>query len=90
MFIYLGNLAPVFDAVARVLAKGGLFAFTVEAGDADAGYDLLPTLRYAHSEGYLRGLAQACALRVARCERAPLREGHDEAILGLAMHLQRD
>jgi predicted TPR repeat methyltransferase len=89
VFIYLGNLAPVFEAVGHVLMQGGLFAFTVEAGDADAGYDLLPTLRYAHSESYLRGLAQACGLRVARCERAPLREGHGEAITGLAMHLQR-
>ena len=89
VFIYLGNLAPVFDAVTRVLAPGAIFAFTVEEGEADAGYDLLPTLRYAHSERYLRELAQAHALRVARCERAPLREGHGEAIAGLAMHLAR-
>jgi predicted TPR repeat methyltransferase len=90
VFIYLGNLAPAFDAVSRVLAPGGLFAFTVEEGHADAGYDLLPTLRYAHSERYLRELAQGHALRVARCARAPLREGHGEAITGLVMHLARD
>ena len=89
VFIYLGDLAPVFDGVARVLAAGGVFAFTVEAGDADAGFDLLPTLRFAHSEAYLRGLAQARGLRVTRCVRAPLREGHGEAIVGLTMHLQR-
>ena len=89
VFIYLGNLAPVFDGVARVLTAGGLFAFTVEEGQADAGVDLLPTLRYAHSEAYLRGLARAHALRVTRCERAPLREGHGEPIAGLVMHLQR-
>ncbi len=89
VFIYLGNLAPVFEAVARVLEAGGVFAFTVEAGEAEAGYDLLPTLRYAHSETYLRGLAQAHALRVARCARVPLREGHGEAIAGLVMHLYR-
>ena len=90
VFIYLGNLAPVFHAATRVLAHGAIFAFTVEEGEADAGYDLLPTLRYAHSERYLRGLAQAHALRVARFERAPLREAHGEAITGLVMHLQRD
>ena len=89
VFIYLGNLAPVFAAVARVLQPGGVFAFTVEEGHADAGYDLLPTLRYTHSEAYLRGLARAHALRVTRCERAPLREGHGEAITGLALHLRR-
>lgn len=90
VFIYLGDLAPVFAAVARVLVPDGVFAFTVEEGLADAGYDLLPTLRYAHSERYLRDLAQAHGLRVARCERAPLREGHGEAIAGLTLHLQRD
>ena len=90
VFIYIGDLAPVFDGVARVLTEGGVFAFTVEAGEADAGFDLLPTLRYAHSEAYLRELAQAHALRVTRCERASLREGHGEAITGLVMHLARD
>ena len=90
VFIYLGDLAPVFEGAARVLAPGGLFAFTVEEGAAEAGYDLLPTLRFAHSQAYLRELAQAHALRVARCERASLREGHGEAIAGLAMHLARD
>ncbi|MEP6505385.1 MAG: methyltransferase domain-containing protein [Betaproteobacteria bacterium] len=90
VFIYLGNLAPVFDAVARVLEEGGVFAFSVEAGDAEGGYDLLPTLRYTHSEPYLRGLAQAHGLRVTRCERAPLRESQGEAITGLVMHLVRD
>ena len=90
VFIYLGDLAPVFAAVSRVLVPGGVFAFTVEEGQADAGYDLLPTLRYAHSERYLRELARAHGLRVARCARAPLREGHGEAIAGLTLHLQRD
>ena len=90
VFIYLGNLAPAFGAVARVLEPQGMFAFTVEEGHADAGYDLLPTLRYTHSEAYLRGLARAHALRVTRCERAPLREGHGEAITGLALHLERE
>ena len=90
VFIYLGNLAPVFEGVARVLVPGGLFAFTVEEAAADIDYDLLPTLRFAHSELYLRELAQAHALRVARCEHVALREGHGEPIAGLAMHLARD
>jgi predicted TPR repeat methyltransferase len=62
----------------------------VEACEAEAGYDLLPTLRYAHSQRYLRGLAQAHALRVAGCEPVPLREAHGEAVAGLVLHLVRD
>ena len=90
VFIYVGDLAPVFDAVANALVPGGVFGFTVEEGQADAGYDLLPTLRYSHSEPYLRELAQARGLRVTRVARAPLREAHGEAIAGVALHLQRD
>jgi predicted TPR repeat methyltransferase len=90
VFIYLGDLAPVFDGVKRVLTGGGLFAFTVEEGHAEAGYDLLPTLRYTHSQAYLCGLAQARGLRVTRCDRAPLREARGEPIVGLTLHLQRD
>ncbi len=89
VFIYLGNLAPAFDAVARVLEPGGVFAFTVEAGDADAGFDLLPSLRFNHSEAYLRGLAAARGLHVLRFERGPLRESRGEAIGGFFVHLQR-
>jgi predicted TPR repeat methyltransferase len=90
VFIYLGDLAPVFDGVVRVLAPGGVFGFTVEEGAAETGYDLLPTLRYTHSEPYLRELARAHALHVTRCERAPVREGRGEPVAGLVMHLQRD
>lgn len=89
VFIYVGDLAPVFGAVAGVLADGGILAFTVEEGDAPSGYDLLPTLRYTHSESYLRELAREHGLRVTRCARAPLREARGEAVAGLAMHLQR-
>jgi len=90
VFIYLGRLEPVFEAVARVLRTGGVFGFSVEEGAADDGVDLLPTLRYTHSEPYLRRLAQAHGMRVARSERAALRESHGEAVAGLFMHLVRD
>ena len=89
VFIYIGNLKPVFDAVTRALAPGGVFGLSVEAGQADGGYDLLPTLRYTHSEPYLRRLAAEAGLQVARCVNGPLREGHGEPVDGSFMHLQR-
>jgi len=89
VFIYLGELGPVFDAAARVLAPGGVFAFTVEAGEADAGYDLLPTLRYTHSEAYLRGLAPSRGMDVLRVSQAPLRYASGAPVEGLVLHLRR-
>jgi predicted TPR repeat methyltransferase len=53
VFVYLNDLASIIAAVARVLAPGGIFAFTVET-HAGGGVKLLPTLRYAHGEAYVR------------------------------------
>ena len=58
VFIYLGDLSPVFGAVRAALRGGGLFGFTVEAID-QGDFVLRSTLRYAHSIDYLRGLADA-------------------------------
>ncbi len=53
VFVYVNDLSPIMAGVARVLASGGLFAFTVETHSGD-GVKLLPTLRYAHGEPYIR------------------------------------
>lgn len=73
VLIYLGDLAPVFAGVRRVLRPGGLFAFTVEAAAGDAGYVLQPSLRYAHGERQLLAWAEASGLRLLRSERGTLR-----------------
>ena len=61
VLVYLGDLDPIFVAVRRVLAPSGLFAFSVEAGEG-ADYRLRPTMRFAHSETYLRAAAAKAGL----------------------------
>lgn len=56
VFIYLGNLEPAFNAVRKILAVGGLFAFSVEHLP-QGSFELLPSFRYAHSTPYVRALA---------------------------------
>jgi predicted TPR repeat methyltransferase len=56
VFVYLANLGCVFGETARVLARDGLFAFTVQAHEGP-GVALGSDARYAHSEPYLRELA---------------------------------
>jgi predicted TPR repeat methyltransferase len=59
VFIYIGDLAPVFAALQRAMPRG-VFCFSVEVLEPGRGeYRLQPTLRYAHSEAYLRRLAAA-------------------------------
>lgn len=72
VFIYIGELSDVFAAVARVLAPGGAFAFSVEALD-EGDYRLLPSGRYAHSIAYLRRLAQESGLQFGRVSAARIR-----------------
>jgi predicted TPR repeat methyltransferase len=61
VFVYVNDLDPIVAATARVLAPDGLLAFTVETHSGD-GVKLLPTLRYAHGEAYLRGALSAAGL----------------------------
>ena len=92
VFIYVGALEAVFAGVARALAPAGTFAFSVELlpQGAEGGGDLrlLPSLRYAHSESYVRRLAQTHGLRVVNTVRAPIREDQRRPIQGLYLYLQ--
>jgi len=76
--VYLGDLRPVVAAVATALRRGGLFAFTVEAGEA--AFALGESLRFRHSDAHLREAAAEAGLTIARL--APVatrREGGKEA-----------
>ena len=57
VFIYVGDLATVFRSARRILEPGGCLAFTVELAKMGQDIQLLPSLRYAHSEAYIRRLA---------------------------------
>jgi predicted TPR repeat methyltransferase len=72
VFVYVNDLAPIIASVARVLAPSSIFAFTVETY-AGSGVKLLPTLRYAHGEAYLRAVLRDTGLAVARLAKTPVR-----------------
>ena len=72
VFVYANDLAPIIAAVARVLARDGLFAFTVETHAGD-GVQLLPTLRYAHGAAYIRRTLADAGLAVATMSSAAVR-----------------
>ena len=64
VFAYVADVAAVCAAVARVLAPGGLFAFTVETHDGD-GAIVGAKMRYAHGEKFIRdSIADAGLMRV--------------------------
>lgn len=90
VFIYVGDLAPVFEAVARRMAAGGMFSFTAEKASSDAvDFELLPSLRYAQSERYIRALAETHGFDVAVMNEACVREEQRVGIPALFVHLRK-
>ncbi len=60
--VYVGDLAPLFAAVAMALTADGLFAFSVETCEGD-GFRLEPTMRFAHSRAYVETTAREVGLQ---------------------------
>ncbi len=88
VFIYIGDLEPVFAAVHGALRPDGLFAFSTEASE-DADTRLLESLRYAHSAAYLQRLASAGGWVVESIARQVLREEENQEVGGHLTVLRR-
>jgi predicted TPR repeat methyltransferase len=91
VFIYIGDLAPVFAGIGRAVDAGGLFCFSVETlpKSKPGDFELQPTLRFAHSEAYARRLAAEHGFEVIDTVRAPLRQDQRQAIDGLFIFLRK-
>jgi len=81
VFIYVGALEATFAACATALRPGGVLAFSVEHTERE-GFVLQPTLRYAHAETYIRGLAAAHGFVVDRTEPSVLRVDNGRPVHG--------
>ena len=88
VFVYVGDLAPIFAAVARCLAPGGLFAFSIE-GLSSGTFVPRPTGRYAQSDAYIRDTAAAAGFAFAHDEAVVVRTEHDAPIDGFLYWLRR-
>ena len=88
VFIYVGALDEVFRLLAARMPAGGVFAFTVEESAAEEVV-LRESLRYAHSEGGLRRLAERHGFRIDALERRPVREEQRQPIAGLFCWLEK-
>lgn len=83
VFMYLGALARVTEAVAGLLARDGLFAFSVERLAGEGDFALLPSRRYAHSEPYVRRVLAENGLNVLWLDEQVIRQDRGEPIIGL-------
>jgi predicted TPR repeat methyltransferase len=91
VFVYIGDLDAVFAATAAALRPSGLFAFSVEACDANeaADFRLGAKRRYAHSQAYLQRLAATHGLAIESSTRCVIRKESDEGVEGLLVVMRR-
>jgi predicted TPR repeat methyltransferase len=82
VLVYVGDLAEVATAVARVLAPRGLFALTVETHAGD-GVVLQPTLRYAHDDAHVRQAFASANLKLCVLDPVSTRTENNAWVPGL-------
>jgi predicted TPR repeat methyltransferase len=80
--VYLSDLAPVLREAKRVLAAGGLLAFTVETHDG-GGVILGEGLRYAHAAAHVREAVAASGLTLSLLEHRSARTEDNIPVPGL-------
>jgi len=83
-FVYVSDLSPVLSEVKRVLAAGGLIAFTLETHDGD-GVTMGEGLRYAHGVDYVGKAVAGAGLKLERLEEASPRTEDNEPVRGLVV-----
>ena len=88
VFVYVNELSPIFAAVARLSAAGGLFAFTTES-HAGGGVKLLPTLRYAYAAPHLRALLGADGFSVPHLAETSVRSEKGRPVESLVVVAQK-
>ena len=82
--VYQSDLAPLLREVKRVLASGGLLAFTVETHGGD-GVILGEGLRYAHGAGFVRASIADAGLTLSGCEDLSARNEDNTPVPGLVV-----
>jgi predicted TPR repeat methyltransferase len=86
--VYLSDLAPLLCEVTRVLAVGGLLAFTVETHGGD-DVVLGEGLRYAHGADYVRASIADAGLTLSRLEELSIRTENDVPVPGLVVVVEK-
>jgi predicted TPR repeat methyltransferase len=83
VLMYLGSLETVFPLVLDLLAPSGFFAFSVEDMDEGESFALRDSLRYAHSEAYVRALLGRFGLDIVEVTKSVIRMDAGKPIQGI-------
>ncbi|WP_342115169.1 tetratricopeptide repeat protein [Pseudoduganella sp. OTU4001] len=87
VFVYVGDLRPVFSVARLALRGGGRFAFSVEEHDGAEAFVLRPSGRYAHSRSGIEALARSHGFTILEITPSTLRQESGEDMRGLLVVL---
>ncbi len=90
VLIYVGALERLFALLAPRMKAGGVWSFSVEAGEPGSGVQLLTSLRYSHAPDYIATLAQQHGFSVLGQHTAPIRHDQRQPVMGDFFVLKRD
>ncbi|MDV3250296.1 tetratricopeptide repeat protein [Devosia sp. BK] len=88
VFIYIGDIEPLFQALLPRLAPGAHIAFSIETHDGD-GIAVRSSGRFAHGAAYIRDLAARHGLTIVAERDQPIRLEREVPIPGAIFLLQR-
>jgi predicted TPR repeat methyltransferase len=88
VFIYVGVLEATFAGCASALRAGGRLAFSVERSDTQ-DVVLQTSLRYSHSDAYIRGLASTHGFSVEKAESTVVRLDHENQPIDGVLYVLR-
>jgi predicted TPR repeat methyltransferase len=89
VLMYLGSLETVFPLVSELLAPAGFFAFSVEDAGEEETFVLKDSLRYAHSETYIRSLIGRHGLDLVAVQKTAIRLDAGKPIQGILFLSQK-
>ena len=85
VLLYVGRLDKLVAAVAAMLSKGGLFAFSAERHPGSEDMVLRETRRYAHSAGYLQNVLERNGFEILSMSDAVIREDRGQPVEGIVV-----
>ncbi|WP_028101528.1 tetratricopeptide repeat protein [Pseudoduganella violaceinigra] len=87
VFVYVGDLKPVFSVARMALRGGGVFAFSVEEHSGAEAFALRASGRYAHSRAGIEALARSHGFAILQITPDTLRQESGADMRGLLIVL---
>jgi len=88
VFIYLGELDPLFAALHKVALPGAHVLFSVEDSH-EVAWQLQSNGRYSHNHEYIMSMADGYAFTLVAREKTELRKEKGEGVAGLLYFLEK-